>query len=316
MLKKAGIIMPEGHMDGYKYMPQKRVVEKQSWEVKPGPNSTPQSSSSSWNNSDVSFELGQGIAYITLNRPQTNNSLNDGMMQGIHDACFELHRRSDIRIVVLRAEGKMFCAGGDPKSFQDTASMTDAQSQRSSVCMMRLLHYFQSLPQFTIGLAQGSAMGTGVGLLAACDAVCAVNSARFVVSEVKIGMCPAAIVPVITSKVGASHAKRIMCTAENISAPLAKQMGLVTELVDDEAEFSKYVETICDKITLCAPLASARSKRLVQNVASRPLTLKLISYTGGELADVRVGEEAVKGMIAVQAKTRPSWAEIPIKPLY
>merc|ERR1712107_674542 len=104
--------------------------------------------------------------------------------------------------------------------------------------------------------------------------------------------------------------------AENISAPLAKEMGLITEIVDDEADFSKFVEGICEKVTLCAPVASARSKRLVQNVSARPLTMKLISYTGNELAEVRVGDEAIKGMVAVQAKSKPYWAETPIKPLY
>jgi len=194
--------------------------------------------------------------------------------------------------------------------------MSDGETRKSTVNFMKMLHYFQCLPQFTVGLAQGSAMGTGLGLLAACDTVCAVATARFVVSEVKLGTCPATIAPVITSKIGASNAKRILCTAETVTAQLAKQIGLITEIVDDELDFSKFVEGICEKITLCAPIASARSKRLVQNVSSRPLTLKLLSYTGGELADVRIGDEAVRGMVAVQARTKPSWAETPIKPLY
>lgn len=172
LLKKQGVEVPAGHLEGYKYIPQKRVVDKQSWDVMPIPNHTPKCTSTNWSYTEVEFEVGQGIAYITLNRPQANNALNDGILLGIHDACFELHRRSDVRVVVLQAEGKMFCAGGDPKSFQDTAAMTDMESRTASVSFMRLLQFFQGLPQFTIGLAQGSAMGTGVGLLAACDVVC------------------------------------------------------------------------------------------------------------------------------------------------
>lgn len=143
-----------------------------------------------------------------------------------------------------------------------------------------------------------------------------VGTARFVVSEVKLGMCPATIVPIITGKIGPAHARRVLCLAEAITALSAKQMGLITDVVDDESEFSKYVETICEKITLCAPIASARSKRLVQNVSSRPLSAKLMAYTGGELAEIRIGEEAVRGMVAVQAKETPPWADPPIKPLY
>jgi len=316
LLKKDGIVVPAGHLSGYKYSPVTKVVDKQTWEVTPVPNCSPKCSSANWSHTDVNFELGEGIAYITLNRPDANNALNDTISQGLHDACFELYHRKDIRIVVLRAEGKMFCAGGDPKSFADAAAMSDADNRKAAVSFMKFLYFFQSLPQFTIGLAQGSAMGSGIGLLAACDMVAAVTTARFTVSEVKLGTCPATIAPFVTRKIGPTNAKRMLCTAENISAPMAKQMGLITDVVDDEMDFSKYVENLCEKLTLCAPMASARSKKLVQNVSGRPLSVKLLEYTGGELADIRIGEEAIKGMVAVQAKTKPYWAETPIKPLY
>merc|ERR1711972_291212 len=146
--------------------------------------------------------------------------------------------------------------------------------------------------------------------------VVAVRNARFTCTEVKLGHSPATIAPFITRKVGPAYAKRIMCMGENINAEIAKQMGLITDIVDDEMDFSKYVESVCDKITLCAPNAASKAKRLVQNVSLRPLSMKLLEYTGGELAEIRIGEEAIKGMVAVQAKTKPYWAENPIKPLY
>jgi len=316
LLMKEGVSVPDGHLEGYKYRPATRVVDKQSWEVLPLPSFIPKCSSANWHHSDVSFEVGDGIAYITLNRPDANNALNASISQALHDAAFELHRRRDIRIVILRAEGKMFCAGGDPKSFADAAAMTDADNRKESIGFMKFLYFFSTLPQYTVGLAQGSAMGSGIGLLAACDVVCAVASARFTVSEVKLGTCPATIAPFLTKKVGAAFAKRMLCTADNVSAVEAKRMGLITDVVDDEMDFSKYVESVCDKVTLCAPVAASRAKRLVQNVSQRPLSLKLLEYTGDELADIRISEEAVKGMVAVQAKTKPFWAETPIKPLY
>eukprot|EP00418_Pyrodinium_bahamense_P076423 CAMPEP_0179052130 /NCGR_PEP_ID=MMETSP0796-20121207/21598_1 /TAXON_ID=73915 /ORGANISM="Pyrodinium bahamense, Strain pbaha01" /LENGTH=353 /DNA_ID=CAMNT_0020748685 /DNA_START=69 /DNA_END=1127 /DNA_ORIENTATION=+ len=314
LLKKEGVTLPDGHLDGYKYRPSTKVVDKQSWEVLPLPSRMPTCSSANWHHTEVNFELGEGIAYITLNRPDANNALNASISQALHDATFELHRRKDIRIVVLRAEGKMFCAGGDPKSFADAAAMSDADNRKQAIGFMKFLYFFQCLPQFTVGLAQGSAMGSGIGLLAACDVAVAVATARFTVSEVKLGTSPATIAPFVARKVGAAFAKRMLCTADNISAIDAKRMGLITDVVDDEMDFSKYVESICDKVTLCAPIAASRAKRLVQNVSQRPLSLKLLEYTGGELADIRIGEEAIKGMVAVQAKTKPFWAETPIKP--
>lgn len=74
-------------------------------------------------------------------------------------------------------------------------------------------------------------------------------------------------------------------------------------MVEEEGEFSDYMKEICEKVTLCAPIAAGRAKRLSQNVSLQPLTRKLIEYTGGELADIRIGEEAIKGMVAVQVGT-------------
>lgn len=316
LLKKENIIVPDNHLDGYKYSVTTKIVDKQSWEVLPMPTGNPTCSSANWHHQDVNFEMGEGIAYLTLNSPKTNNALSANIQQALSDAAFELYNRKDIRMVILRAEGKLFCAGGDPKSFMEAGNKSDADARKDDIKFIKFLYTMQCLPQFTIGLAQGSAMGTGIGLLATCDIVVAVRSARFTVSEVKLGQCPAKIAPFVSRKVGIAYAKWLMCTADNFSADQAKHMGLITDVLDDEMDFSKYIESVCEKVTLCAPNAASRAKRLVQNVSQRPLTLKLMQYTGGELADIRIGEEAIKGMIAVQAKTKPYWAENPIKPLY
>eukprot|EP00440_Ansanella_granifera_P035730 gb/GFBE01038757.1/.p1 GENE.gb/GFBE01038757.1/~~gb/GFBE01038757.1/.p1 ORF type:complete len:342 (+),score=97.18 gb/GFBE01038757.1/:1-1026(+) len=316
LLQQEGVELPEKHVDGYRYVPQTKVVDKQSWEVFPTPPVKPTCSSDNWYHKDVLFEIGDGIAYITLNRPDANNTLNESISQGLQDATYELHQRKDIRIVVLRAEGKMFCAGGDPKSFADAVAMSDKDERKAAISFMKFLVWFQSIPQFTIGLVQGSAMGSGIGLLCACDMVIAVSAARFTVSEVKLGFCPATIAPFLTRKVGPANAKRLLCTAENISAEQGMKMGLLSDVVEDESDFSAYMTSICEKVTLCAPIAAGRAKRLAQNVSLQPLTTKLLEYTGGELADIRIGEEAIKGMVAVQARVKPYWAESPIKPLY
>lgn len=316
LLEREGLQVDEAHLDGYKYRPRTKMVTKQSWDVTPMPNTMPKCRSDNWSHQDVNFEIGEGIAYITLNRPDQNNALNDSISQGLHDAIFELYRRRDIRIVVLRAEGKMFCAGGDPKSFADQQAMSDADNRKSAISFMKFLYYLQCCPAFTIGLAQGSAMGSGLGLLAACDMVVAVKTARFVVSEVRLGVAPVSIAPFLTRKVGPAFAKKMLCTGENITMDQAKAAGLVQEIVEDELDFSKVVENICEKVTLCAPGAAAKAKRLVQNVSGRPLSLEMMQYTGSELAEIRNSEEAIKGMYAVQAKSKPFWAETPIKPLY
>jgi len=316
LLEKEGVALPEKHMDGYKYKPVTRIVEKQRWDCVPVPNGNPKCTSEQWTHTDLNFEVGEGIAYLTLNRPDDNNALNHSLSLALHDAVFELSKRDDIRCVVLRAEGKMFCAGGDPRHFVDAQAMSDADNRRTAVSFMKFLFYFQSLPQFTIALVQGSAMGSGIGLVAACDMVVSVQNARFQFPEVKLGMTPATVAPFVATSMGVANAKRALCTAENLTSNKAMEMGLVNEVVEDEADFSRVVSDVCEKLTLCAPKATAKSKRLVMNVAQRPINLAVMEYTGNELAAIQVGDEAVKGMVAVQAKVKPYWAETPIKLLY
>ncbi|CAJ1378487.1 unnamed protein product [Effrenium voratum] len=343
LLEKEGAVLQGEHLSGYRYVPTVKVVDKSSWDTFAVPHVKPTCTSENWHHKDVLFEIGEGIAYLTLNRPDANNALNESISQALMDATCELHGRRDIRIVVLRAEGSMFCAGslsvavahvdfhkstcaplphcraesgGDPKHFFDALAMTERDDRKAVIGFMKFLFWFQSLPQFTVGLAQGSAMGSGIALLCVCDMVLAASRARFTCSEVKLGFCPAALAPSLTRKVGPAFAKRLLCMAENISAEQAKRMGLVSDVVEEESDFSDYMKEICEKVTLCAPTAAGRAKRLAQNVSLQPLTQKLLEYTGGELADIRIGEEAIKGMVAVQARTKPYWAETPIKPLY
>merc|ERR1711865_711095 len=130
-------------------------------------------------------------------------------------------------------------------------------------------------------------MGGGIGLLAVCDLVCAVRAARFTVSEVKLGACPVTIAPFVTQKVGVTNALRMLCTAENLTADKCLEMGLLNEVVEVEADFSGIVAEVCEKISLCAPVASCKAKRLAQNVAHQPLTLSVMEWTGDELASIR-----------------------------
>eukprot|EP00746_Dinoflagellata_sp_MGD_P006364 gnl/MRDRNA2_/MRDRNA2_112412_c0_seq1.p1 gnl/MRDRNA2_/MRDRNA2_112412_c0~~gnl/MRDRNA2_/MRDRNA2_112412_c0_seq1.p1 ORF type:complete len:355 (-),score=90.54 gnl/MRDRNA2_/MRDRNA2_112412_c0_seq1:68-1132(-) len=321
-LAELGIELPPGaakrHMLSNEYEDAGLIPEKvvsMPWEepVSWG-DFVPKCTSKNWTHKDLKFEEGNGIVYLTLNAAERNNSLNDEVEAAFKDACYELQGRKDIRIVVLKAEGRMFCAGGDPKGFQDAAAMSDADNRKGAVEFAKFLYQFQTLPQFTICCAQGSAMGGGVGFVSICDMVIAVQSAFFVLSEVKLGVIPATISPYVVAKLGASNSNRYFCTAENISAMKAKEMGLVQEVVDKPEDFQGWIKTIAEKLTQCAPEAVHSSKKLVMNVANQPMSETLLAYTGSELARVRKTAEAADGMKAIQERRKPYWAENDIKP--
>jgi 1,4-dihydroxy-2-naphthoyl-CoA synthase len=187
----------------------------------------PSCTSKNWKHKDVKLEIGDGIAYLTLNAPERKNSLNFDVQDAFQDACMELQTRKDIRVVVLKAEGSMFCSGGDPKWFQDCAKLPDEENNKGSMQFAKFLYMFQTLPQLTIAMVQGHAMGGGVGLASICDVVIAIKNAQFVLSEVRLGVIPATISPYVVAKIGVANAKRLFCTAENLKAEEARQMGLV-----------------------------------------------------------------------------------------
>lgn len=276
----------------------------------------PKCTSKNWSHKDVKLKIdaSKSIAYVTLNAPDRNNSLNDDVQNAMQDAIMELQTRKDIRVVVLNAEGRMFCAGGDPKWFQASAKLSDAENEKSALQLAKILHFFQTLPQLTIGCIQGSAMGGGVGFTAMCDVVLAVKSAFFVLSEVKLGVIPATISPYVVAKIGTVNSKRLFCTAENCNATAAKAMGLVTEVVADEAEMKTKLEEYCKAVTMCAPEAVAMSKNLCNSIANQPVTNELIEYLSNEGAKVAKGKEAKEAMTGLAQKRKPEWAGKAVSP--
>jgi len=355
-LQAFGVELSDDHLDGYIYKPDclKAQIEEQPkpWEVPLsqqidnllGPSTAmicqgPES----WTNEEFLFEIREGIAYCTLNRPNANNAMNDGISAGLHDAIRILRQRTDIRIAVLTGAGKMFCAGGDPKSFQAaqaTAGLIEAggenapegldstlistyssaleeqESKRSreadAAKLARDMYDWATLPQFTIALMNGSAMGNGVGLVCACDTAIAVKAAHLTLSEVKLGVIPAVIAPHVIRTVGAANAKKLFVTAENCTMQQAKAYGLVQRIVNDTSDFPEVVKDMAQRVKLCAPEALATTKKCILNCLNQPLSQSLIDYTAQEYVRSRKGEECEQGMKAVTARTRPSWVSATI----
>jgi len=354
-LRALGVDLADDHLDGYIYKPNRfKEADRQNvkpWEVslsdqmdsmlgKLVPSQTPED----WKHTDFLFEVREGIAYCTMNRPAANNAMNDTLSLGWRDAIAYLKGRPDIRIAVLTGNGRMFCAGGDPKSFQAAQAAAGAISQggeaqgpavpdagaiagtaagieftttqrgKDSMAANMARDFFEwaTLPQFTIALLNGSAMGGGVGMLCCCDMVVGVKTAHVTLSEVKLGVIPAMISPYVIRTIGAANAKKLFVTAENCSMQQAKEYGMVQRIVNDVSEFPAVVDEIAQKIRACAPGAVTRAKRAIVNCLNQPTSDSLIGYTAKEYVEARLGEECQEGMRALSTKTKPRWVEAAI----
>lgn len=168
------------------------------------------------------------------------------------------------------------------------------------------------LPQFTICLANGSAMGGGVGCVCSCDYVISVKKAYFVLSEVKIGVIPATISPYVIAKIGVSNAKRFFCAAENLSATRAVDYGIVNEVVENMKEGHERIQEWCKLISECGPRAVQACKEMVISLAGVPLGEVLSHYTCALQAMGYERDEAQTGVACEKEGKLPPWQSEPI----
>jgi enoyl-CoA hydratase/carnithine racemase/predicted thioesterase len=177
----------------------------------------------------IQVELDSPLAYVTLNRPQQLNAVNTQMTEDLERLVAWLKANpAEIRIVILRGEGKAFCAGDDVKELP-TLSMD--QARELSLRQARVYLGFEQLPQPIIAAIDGVALGGGCVAAYSCDFRIATHNARFGMPEILLGWPPGYGISQLTALVGKARALQLCLTGEAISAKTALEWGLVHELV-------------------------------------------------------------------------------------
>jgi methylglutaconyl-CoA hydratase len=172
---------------------------------------------------------------------------------------------------------------------------------------MRML---DALPKPTLARVHGATFGGGVGLVACCDIAIATRNATFGLTEARLGLLPAVISPYVIEAIGARQARRWFATAERFDATEAHRIGLVHQLVDDEAALDVAVQTQIDLLLQAGPIATATAKSLVHRVARGDRDVNALDAANAALiAALRVSPEGQEGLAAFLGKRRPSWTE-------
>ncbi|MEQ8355951.1 MAG: enoyl-CoA hydratase/isomerase family protein [Kiloniellaceae bacterium] len=250
----------------------------------------------------------RGVARITLTRAEVHNAFNEVLVAELTAALDGLAQDPRVRVVVLAAQGRSYSAGADLNWMKAMAGYTRAENVEDARRLARLMQTLNSLPKPTIALVQGPAYGGGVGLVACCDVVIAVEEAKFCLSEVKLGLIPAVISPYVIAKLGEAAARRFFVTAEAFSAWEAQRLGLVHEVVERGALEGRGRQ-IVDAIMQGGPEAQAAAKDLVFAVSGRRLDDNLIEATANRIAELRASSEGREGIAAFLEKRRPNWRE-------
>ena len=248
----------------------------------------------------------KGVATVTLNRPEVHNAIDDETIECLMRELRTLGDDEDIRVVLLTARGKSFCAGADLKWMKRTSEFSESENMHDASSLAKLLLVLDTLPQPTVALIQGPAYGGGVGLICACDIAIAARSSRFSLTEVRLGLIPAVISPFVISTIGESYTRRYFLTGERISSTDAERIGLVHEVVPDE-DLTGRGDTLVKLLLQGGPVAQAEAKELIKDVRGNSLEDDLVVDLAKRIARIRVSDEAQEGMGAFLEKRRPRW---------
>ena len=245
----------------------------------------------------------RGVATVTLNRPDLNNAYNDALIQGLHDAMDAL---KDARVVLLRGAGRHFQAGADLKWIRSVASQGVEDNERASRATAMAVHRLNTLPVPTVALVQGGCFGGGTGIVAACDIVIAADNAMFSITETRLGLTAAIILPQLADAIGARQVRRYALSGERFGAEEARRIGLVHEIVplaQLEAAGAKMVEQLLQN----APQANAETKRATLDYAWGRVEQGRLDQLVKQHAAKRRSAEAAEGLASSVEKRAARW---------
>jgi methylglutaconyl-CoA hydratase len=254
----------------------------------------------------VSVTRNHGTAFITLQRPEVNNALNEALIEGLRTTFESISSDQSISTVVLSGEGKSLCAGADIKWMREGGTYSFQDNVDDLMRLGHMLKALDEMPQTTIARVQGPIYGGGVGLVAACDIAIGSSDATFCLSEVRLGIVPGMISPFVQRVIGARMARRYFQTAEAFGANEAKRLGLLHEVVPPD-ELNERVALMLTQLTTAAPRARAIAKLTIGDIAGKSIDPPLLSEIATLIADLRGRSEAREGLSAFLEKRKPSW---------
>ena len=254
-------------------------------------------------------EVDEGVGILTLNKAERHNAFDELLVDEITSGLLELEADPLVRVVVLSATGKNFCAGADLNWVRRAATCTTSENLRDARELARLLATLNEFSKPTIARVQGPAYGAGLGLIAACDIAVATYDTLFALTEVKLGLIPAVVCPYVVAAIGERQARRYLLSAERFSAAEAYRIGLVHEIVPGDEQLDEAIGEIIDNLLKNGPQAQAECKALIRLVAGQPIDEAIGEETAQRITQVRASAEGQEGLAAFLEKRKPNWID-------
>lgn len=251
----------------------------------------------------------EGRLYVTLNRPERRNAMNDQMNQELHQIAEFLAHSDAIRVVILQGAGGHFCAGGDIK---ERKNQTDASTQDMDPARDRniksgqLFKKFWSLPQTLMVVVEGSAMGGGFGLACLADLTLVHSDAILGMPETTLGIAPAQIAPYVVKRIGLTRAKQMALTGKRINGEKAYQIGIAQYLASSSEQLRETLESVIQQVERCGPKACAATKEIMHQVVQTN-DEEMIELSADIFSKLNKQNEGREGHLAFVEKRKPNW---------
>ena len=256
----------------------------------------------------IKVQLGESMAWVNLDRPEVRNALNAELIGELTEVFDWLNSRSDIRVIILKGNGKAFCAGADLAYMKDMAGYSYNQNIADAEKLSKLFQTIYFCNKAVIVDVHGACIGGANGIIAAADVVIAEKETKFAFSEVRLGITPATISPFVVQKIGNTAAKELMLTGRRFTADEAKAFRLVNVVVS-EAEMIDTERQYIEHFMQASPDAIAECKNLLRMVTGTDAPLNPVFYqTSLAIANQRISKAGQEGMKAFFEKRKPEWA--------
>ena len=254
----------------------------------------------------LEFEVRDGVAHVTLNRPEVGNALNLELARELLRAVMRCDEEQEVRAVVLAGAGRMFCVGGDLRSFTEQGEQLSHHLEEVTTYLHAAISRMARMDPPVVAAVHGAAAGAGLSLACACDLVVAAESAHLSMAYSKAGLTPdGSSTYYLPRLVGFKRAMELTLTNRELSAQEAVEWGIVTRVVPDDG-LSENAAKLASQLATGATKALGAAKRLLHIGWTETLETQM-EHEAQTIADVARTADAREGIAAFTEKRSPEF---------
>jgi methylglutaconyl-CoA hydratase len=257
-------------------------------------------------NSVVLSHVSDRIGYIKLNNPEKRNAMSPALISGLKEAFLSMESNEDVKVVLLSASGKAFCAGADLAYLQQMQGFTYEENLEDSRSLKELFELIYNFPKVVIAAVQGHALAGGCGLVTVCDFAFSAPEALFGYTEVAIGFVPALVSVFLLEQIGGAKTQELLLSGELITSSKAAELGLITEVIQTE-ELEKTAFNFAQKLIVKNSSSSMTETKMLLRGLTKETRTKALDFAAELNAKVRANPDCKQGIAAFLSKSKPVW---------